>query len=239
MFNSYQHSKYQKTENEKRIRLEKSAHMLEIREKVREKLLRKYKVRLAKKLVDIVNEPVPVHSFQRSVSPQFLGESMMRLKPRDSRARVNDALQQNTIYDHEPLHIQNPDFRPRHKEKEIHGQMKFTPKDRFERLLDKYFSDNPVIYTWEADGNTTSPIRSKTKKLYYKTLESVALKASPESSSKVNSKAFLQKIDESSCEEVLNDNEKLGILAQNALEKCRLRPSKDSRHVSVNRNRLA
>lgn len=238
MFNSYQHSKYQKTENEKKIRLEKSARLLEIQQKVRENLLKKYKIRLVKKLVDIVNDPVPVQSFQRSVSPQFLGESMMRLKPRDSRARVTDALQQNTIYDHEPLHIQNPDFRPRHKEKEIHAQMKFTPKDRFERLLDKYFTDNPVIYTWEADGNTVSPIRSKTKKLYYKTLESVALNVSPESSSKANSKAILSKINESQCEDVFNDNEKLGILAQNALEKCRLRPSKEFRHVSVIRNKL-
>lgn len=238
MYNSYLHSKYQKSENEKRIRLEKSAHLLDIQSKVREKLLKKYKIRIAQKLLDINNDPVPIHSYDRSVSPKFLGESNFRLKPKDTRARINDALQQNIIYDCEPLNVQSPDFRPRHKEKEIQGQMKFTPKDRFERLLDKYFSDNSLIYTWEADGNSMTPIKNKTKKLYYKTLESVALNVSPESCSKASSKAFLQKVSSNSFGDVINDSEKLGILAQNALEKCKLRPSKGFRYVSANRTRL-
>ena len=238
MYNSYQHSKYQKSENEKRVRLEKSAHLLDFQSKVREKLLKRYKVRIAQKLVDIVNDPVPVQSYERSVSPKFLGEAMFRLKAKDTRARISDALQQNNIYDCEPLNIQSPDFRPRCKGKEIQGQMKFTPKDRFERLLDKYFSDNSVIYTWEPDANSLTPIRSRTKKLYYKTLESVALNVSPESCSKASSKAFLEKVSSNSCGDVINDCEKLGILAQNALEKCRLRPSKGFRYVSANRTRL-
>lgn len=236
MFNSYFHTKQAKKEKEKLNEIEKSARILEVQTQFRDKLLKKYKVRVAQKVVDLITHPVPIHNRDRSPTPKFLGDSVMRLRPRDTKARITDAMFHNTILDSAPLTITNPDFRPRHKEKEIQLHMKFTPRDRYERLVDKYFSDNQVIYTWELSPNSPSPIRSKTRKLYYKTLEEIALNASPEACSKDNSKVLLRKISEESLKTITNEN--LGILAQNAMEKCRLKPSKDSRHASINRSRL-
>jgi hypothetical protein len=233
MFNSYLYTKQQQKAKEKSFNMEKSVRQLEVQSQVRDKLLKKYKIRLAKKVVDLIENPVPINNRDRSPSPKYFGDSIMRQRPRDTKSRIHDAISHNTLLDLSPLIITNPDFRPRQKEKEIQLSMKFTPKDRFERLVDKYFSDNSFISTWEVSSQSTSPIRSKTKKLYYKTIETTALNVSPETCSKENSKALLRKISEESLKTITDEN--LGILAQEAMEKCRLRLKKDTRIVSVNR----
>lgn len=83
--------------------------------------------------------------------------------------------------------------------------------------------------------NDKTQFPNRIKKLYYKSIESIALNASPESCSKDNSRVLLRQISEESFFDAFNskDLETLGIVAQNALEKCKLRPSKDIRYTST------
>jgi hypothetical protein len=240
MYNSYVHQKRLKKNNDVVTDLEKSARVLELHLKLREKMLQKYKQHLAQRVIDLAVHPVPVYNREITKSPKFKGESIMRLRPRDSKARINDALIKNTILDPSPLPLHIINFRPRHKEKEIQADMKFTPKDRYERLIDKWVSDKEIIYSWAVTPNSKSQIKSTNKKLYYKTLETVALNVAPEACSKDNSMTMLRDISEESFVEELNgsNKEKLGIVAQNALEKCNLRPANFGRFKSATRERL-
>jgi hypothetical protein len=109
--------------------------------------------------------------------------------------------------------------------------MKFTPKDRYERLAEKWAADKELISSWEVDTRSLSPIKNKQKKVYYKSIETVALKVSPEICDMDKSIRLLRNISEESAndENFVNDQEKLGILAQSALEKCKLKPIRDFR----------
>ena len=185
-------------------------------------------------------DPVPIYNREATKSPHFMGDSIMKTRPRDTKARINDAILKNTWLDSHPILNQVSDFRPRHKEKEIQIDMKFTPKDRYERLADKWATDKEIIYSWEINPEKEKiQFPNKIKKLYYKSIESVALNASPESCSKDNSRVLLHQISEESFVDSLyrDDLEKLGIVAQSAMEKCKLRPSKNLRYISAVRER--
>lgn len=239
MFNSYLHYRNQLKKKEKLIELEKTSKILKVQHEIREKLLKKYKYRIAQRVLDLANDPVPVYTKAQVKSEKLLGESFMRLKPKDSKARIKEALQQNTILDSQPLRSNRTDFRPRKKEIEIQSDMKFTPKDRYQRLVDKWLAEKELISTWELSSDGGNTVKNKIKKLYYKTVETVALNVSPESCSKENSRIFLRHISEESLndESFVGDNEKLGILAHSAMEKCMLRPHKNIRYVSAERIR--
>ena len=241
MYNAYVYHKVLKSTRDKKNELEKSARSFETQQRIREKLLKKYQIRLARRVVDLALDPVPINSRDRSKSPQYIGDSIMRLRPRDSKARINEALTQNTWLDSHPILNPISDFRPRNKGKEIQIDMKFTPKDRYQRLKDKYESDKEIIFTWEVSPNTVkkSAFPNKIKKLYYKSLEAAALKASPESSSKDNSRVLLHQISEESLFDNISKeaSENLGIIAQNAMERCRLRPTRNIRYISATRDR--
>ncbi|OMJ72404.1 hypothetical protein SteCoe_29167 [Stentor coeruleus] len=242
MYNSYLHDIKQKKSKAVINEIEKSARTLQVQQKMRDKLLKKYKVRIVQRVFDLATDPVPIYNREQFQTPKYLGESSMRLKPRDSKARIDDALSKNTIFDLQPIFSPINEFRTRKKDKEIQAYMKFTPKDRYERLVDKWVSDKEIIYSWEINKKSLSksPIRNKTKKVYYKTVESAALNVSPESCSKDTSLVHLHNVSEESIWEDLNANtdEKIGILAQSALEKCKLRPSKAIRYRSSTKERL-
>lgn len=239
MFNSYIHQRNQLKKKEQLIELEKSSKILKVQNEIREKLLKKYKYRIAHRVLDLANDPVPVYTKAQAKSEKLLGDSFMRLKPKDSKARIKEAIQHNTILDPEPLISNRTDFRPRKKQKEIQTDMKFTPKDRYQRLVDKWLAEKELISTWELSNEGGNTVKNKIKKLYYKTVETVALNVSPESCSKDNSRILLRQISEESFNDdsFVGDNEKLGILAHSALEKCMLRPHKDLRFISAERVR--
>lgn len=240
MYNSYLHHKLLKQDQAQLEELEKSMRSLAVQSRVRERLLKKYEFRTVKRVVDLAMNPVPVYNRESNKSPKFMGDSIMRLKPRDSKARIHDAVQQNVILDASPLPTTHNDFRPRNKGKEIQVDMKFTPKDRYQRLIEKWMADKEIIYSWEVNkASSKSPIRNTTKKLYYKSIEEVALNVAPETCSKDNSRVMLRQISEDSFWEDsgLNDKEKLGIVATSALERCNLRPRKDPRFMSSNRGK--
>lgn len=234
MYNSYIHHRNQLKKIEKLSELEKSSKILRVQHDIREKLLNKYKYRVAHRVLDLVNSPVPVYNKVQAKSQKLFGESFMRHKPKDSKARIQEALDQNTILDPQPLYSNRTDFRPRKKEREIQSNMKFTPRDRYQRLVDKWLSEKELITSWELSNDGSNTIRNKMKKVYYKTVETVALNVSPESCSKDNSRILLRQISEESFNDdcFVGDNEKLGILAHTALEKCKLRPDKGIRFSS-------
>jgi len=213
---------------EKLSEIEKSSRVLRVQHDLREKLLDKYRYRVAHRVFELVNNPVPVYSKVQTKSQKLIGESFMRYRPKDSKARIKEALEQNNIFDPEPLYSNRADFRPRMKDREIQADMKFTPKDRYQRLVDKWRSEKELISSWELSVDGSNTIRNKMKKVYYKTLETVALNVSPESCSKDNSRILLRQISEESLNDdcFVGDKEKLGILAHTALEKCKLRPDK-------------
>ena len=242
MYNAYLYHKLLKRETQYQSEMEKSARSFEAQQKIRDKLLKKYQVRMARRVIDLAVDPVPINTRALTKSPVFMGASIMRLRPRDSKARIHDAVSQNTWLDSHPSLNPISDFRPRHKEKEIQLDMKFTPKDRYERLADKWASDKEIIYSWEVtpEKKSKSSFPNKIKKLYYKSIETVALRASPEACSKDNSLVMLHQISEESLFENVDGEplEKLGALAQDAMERCKLRPVRNVRYVSARKERF-
>ncbi len=233
MYNSYIYSKKQLKVKNRNFEVEKSAKVIKIQQNTRDELLKKYKFRIAQRVLDLVSDPVPIFNKGQTRSQKLLGESFMRLKPKDSKARVQEAIIKHEVLDSQPLSFRQ-EFRPRKKDREIQTQMKFRPKDRYERLVDKWAEDKEIISSWEVDTRSLSPIKTKSKKLYYKSIETVALNVSPETCEKEKSIRLLRNISEESAndENFVNDQEKLGILAQSALEKCKLRPAREQRFAS-------
>jgi hypothetical protein len=233
MYNSYIHLKKQLKSKKSHFEAEKSAKILKVQQNMREELLKKYKFRIAQRVLDLVSDPVPIFNKGQAKSQKLLGESFMRLKPKDSKARVKEAVVKHEVLDPQPLSYRQ-EFRPRHKDREIQFDMKFKPKDRYERLVDKWVKDKEIISSWEVDTRSLSPIRTKCKKVYYKSIETVALNVSPETCEQDKSIRLLRNISEESVndEGFVNDQEKLGILAHSALEKCKLRPAREERFTS-------
>jgi hypothetical protein len=236
MYSAYLHNKLANRHRDQSIKIEKSARSIENQQKIREKLLKKYQIRLTRRVIDMAVDPVPVNSRELTKSPKLMGYSIMRLRPRDSKDRVNDAVSKNNLLDSHPIPNPINEFRPRYKQKEIQADMKFTPKDRYQRLAEKWAMDKEIIYSWEINHSSDkTPFPNRVKKLYYKTIESVALGASPESYSKDNSRIMLRHVSEERLYDSFDgdDTDKLAVLAQSALEKCKLRPSKESKYLST------
>lgn len=230
MYSSYVYFNKLSKIKAKKFEDEKSAKVLKVQQNLREELLKKYKFRLAKRVLDLASEPIPVYNKEQAKSQKLLGESFIRLKPKDTKSRVKEAVLKHEVLDHEPL-SHRQEFRTRNKKREIQLDMKFTPKDRYERLAEKWAADKELISSWEVDTRSLSPIKNKQKKVYYKSIETVALKVSPEICDMDKSIRLLRNISEESAndENFVNDQEKLGILAQSALEKCKLKPIRDFR----------
>ena len=211
MYNSYVYLNNQSKIKSKKFEDNKSSKILKAQQNLRDKLIKKYKFTIAKRVLDLASEPVPINSKDQTRSQKQLGESFIRFKPKDSKARVQEALQQHEVLDHEPLSVRQ-EFRTRNKEKEIQLDMKYTPKDRYQRLIDKWTADKELISSWEVDTRSLSPIKSKFKKVYYKSIETVALNVSPEMCDKDRSIRLLRHISEESAndEKFVNDQEKFG-----------------------------
>ena len=239
MYNAYLYDKLLKREQDQQSEIDKSARSFETQQKIRDKLLTKYKIRMAQRVIDLAIDPVPINTPDLIKSPQYKGDSVMRLRPRDSKARIHDAVLQNTWLDSHPILNPISDFRPRHKEKEIQIDMRYTPKDRYERLADKWATDKEIIFTWEATPeNRKSPFPNKIKKLYFKSVETVALRSSPETCSRDASRAMINQTSEGNLGGMRGDQERLGTVAQEAMEKCKLRPVRNVRYISAKRERF-
>lgn len=147
MYNAYLHHKLLKKSKDNSFELQKSVRLIENQQKLREKLLQKYQIRIAKRVIDMAVDPVPINNRNLTKSPKLMGDSIMRLRPRDSKARIHDAQEKNNVLDSHPITNPVNNFRPRNKEKEIQVEMKFTPKDRYQRLAEKWEADKDIIFS--------------------------------------------------------------------------------------------
>lgn len=225
MFSAFYHDKLEKIQKEKASKQDKHLKSLSAQIQFREQLIENNRKRVEKRISDMASDPVPInrHEFRLNLCG-FKGESFIRAKPKDSKERVRAAEQEGSWLDPIPLLSSPHDFRPRYKSKEINHYMKYTPKDRYERVLDTWvYQSNVLDHSWEVKevkGLVSPKVFPNTlKKSYYKTLETEALALPP----KVNKKTNLleQDVESSKTERKLSD------IAQEAMDKCKLRPLRD------------
>ena len=226
MFSAFYHDKLEKLQKEKTSKQSKHLKSLSAQVQFREELVESNRKRVEKRIQQMAIEPVPINRHEFSLKlPGFKGESFIRAKPKDSRERVRAAEQEGSWLDPIPLLVAaQHDFRPRHKTKEINHYMKYTPKDRYERVLDTWVNQSNVLdHSWEVKEvkGVKSPrvFPNTLKKSYYKTIETEALGLQ-----KMPSKKGIlreQEIESSKTER------KLCEIALEAMDKCRLRPLKE------------
>ena len=219
--------------------------------KLRDRLVKRNKIRTEKRVIEMSSDPVPIHRHEYSVKfPEFKGECFFRHRPKDSKERVKDAEFTNTWLDTIPLLPTPHNFRPRIKDKEINQDMKFTPRDRYERVADAWINQQGIINSsWavnskQTSGRTTERFPNTLRKSYYKTVESLALDIEPSNKilvlPLVKAKAFeKESVEEGSTSRTLSQ------LAKEVMEKCKLKPLKSeiasiyaSRSASLPRENL-
>ena len=170
MYNSFLHQKHQDSCQIMHEKQEKSFKILKIQAKTREKLIQKYKSRIATKISDLSDHPLSLLPKSKARSEIRVNGKFFRMKPKDSRDRINDAIKQNSIFDSVPLTLNKLDLRPRKRQLELNGDMKFTPRDRFERVAEQLNKELSVF-------QGLSELFKNEKKLCFKTVEEVALNA--------------------------------------------------------------
>jgi hypothetical protein len=216
MFNAFQNEKLHLQAELRSRSQEAYLQSLSAQQRLREKLANKNRKRVQTRLLQMSAEPVPI-SRKEYMMPleDFKGAKFFRHRPKDSQERVEDAEYSNKWLDTVPLLPRAPDFRPRYKSKEIHTDMKFTPKDRYERINDTWRSQQGRLdSSWQVTPSGEM-FPSTLRKSYYKTVESIALDA------RVGSLAV-------ACISAGEETDRsLAQVAQEVMEKCKLRPLKD------------
>lgn len=157
--------------------------------KLREKLAKMNRIRIKKRIQQMSAEPVPISRKEYSIElPNFKGDRFIRHRPKDDKERIKDAEVSNLWLDTVPILPSPHNFRPRLKDKEIHSDMKFTPRDRYERIADVWNNQKDFLNSsWkvnnlESSKNSISASErfpNTHRKSYYKTDESVALDLLP------------------------------------------------------------
>lgn len=217
MFNAFQHDKLLQQEEVKTKSQEVYLQSQTTQQKLREKLANKNRKRVQTRLLQMSMDPVPI-SRKQYILPleDFKGAKFFRHRPKDSQERVEDAKSHNQWLDTVPILPSAPNFRPRYKSKEIHSDMKFTPKDRYERIKDTWRSQlGRLDSTWHVSPSSREVFPSSLHRSYYKTVESIALDARRGSLN----------LRRSPLSEEPEHN--LAQVAQEVMDKCKLRPLKD------------
>lgn len=218
MFNAYQHEK-QLTQAES-ISRAKEIYLKSLtnQEKIREKLVKKNRQRVQTRILQMSLDPVPISRKVYNLPfPELKGAEFFRHQPKNSQERILDAQYRNLWLDTVPLLPRQHEFRPRYKSKEIHSDMRFTPKDRYERVSDTWRSQHGTIESsWELGNKSGEMFPNTLRKSYYKTVESVALDARTKTGTL--NLASLASGDET--------DRSLAQVAQDVMEKCKLKPLK-------------
>ena len=170
MYNSFLHQKLQDSCQVMQEKEEKSFKILKNQAKTRERLIQKYKNRIAGRISDLSDYPLSLLPKVKPGSEKRVSGKFFRMKPKDTRDRINDAIKQNSILDSMPLTLSKLELRPRKRELELNGDMKFTPRDRFERISEKLNKELSVFQEF-------NHLYKKEKKLCFKTVEELALNA--------------------------------------------------------------
>lgn len=221
MFNAFQHDK-QLTQAESLSRAEETyIKSLSTQEKIREKLVKKNRQRVQMRILQMSLDPVPISRKVYSLPlTELKGSEFFRHQAKNSQERILEAQYKNRWLDTVPLLPRQHDFRPRYKSKEIHNDMRYTPKDRYERVSDTWKHQNGTLQSsWELSKKNNSGgemFPSTLRKSYYKTVESVALDARTRTGTL--NLATLDSGDQT--------QRSLAQVAQDVMEKCKLKPLK-------------
>ena len=238
MFNVFFHDQISKRVQEveqSKIKHEKS---ISAQIKFRDQLVTNNKKRVRQRVMEMSLDPVPMNRHEISTKlPEFKGESFIRHRPKDAKQRIRDAEVSNTWLDTVPLLLPPHNFRPRLKSKEINLDMKYTPRDRYERVTDTWQSQRQFLNnSWEVKpADSSGSLMGKNfpntlRRSYYKTIESIALNMttpfrkgaiSPQTN---NIRTDLSMVD---AEDQQKNEKKLVDIAKEVMEKCKLRPLKE------------
>lgn len=217
MFNAFQNEKLQHESVQKYKSQAATLHSQTLQRELRDKLSLKNRKRVKTRLLQMSKDPVPI-SRKLYTLPlhNFQGSEFFRHRPKNSQERVQAAEFHNQWLDTVPLLPSGPNFRPRYKSKELHCDMKFTPKDRYERIKDVWTSQlGRLDSSWQVSPTSREVFPSTLHRSYYKTVESIALDG-------LIGSLNLAKM--ASGEET---ERSLAQVAQEVMDKCRLRPLKD------------
>jgi hypothetical protein len=228
MFNLFLHEKQSSQAASAALSHQQYLKSISAQLKLRNKLALSNRFRVQNRILQMSLSPVPIaHKDYSILIPDLKGERFFRHRPKNSQERVRDAEISNTWLDPVPLHQPQHDFRPRNKEKEIHSSMKFRPRDRYERVAETWLTQQGTVNsTWEVNERRTEKcvrFPNKLRKSYYKTVESVALNFTLGREGKVV--GDVKKETEEIGLEALGDR-KLAEVAQEVMEKCKLKPLK-------------
>jgi hypothetical protein len=220
MFSLFFHEKLEKVQKDQQLQQKKHLKSLSAQIQFREQLIENNRKRVEKRVQDMASEPIPINRHEFSLKlPEFKGESFIRARPRDSKERVKAAEQDASWLDPIPLLPSPHDFRPRHKSKELNHFMKYTPRDRYERVVDTWNKQsNALEHSWqlgEAPSSSPKVFPNTLKKSYYKTLETEALG--------IQVKRNQQDLEDG----ISKSDRRLFEIAQEAMDKCKLRPLKE------------
>ena len=238
MFNAFFHDQSSKKAQD--VEQNKVKHLKSISAQIRfrDQLVTNNKKRVKQRVMDMSLDPVPINRHEISTKlPEFKGESFIRHRPKDAKQRIKDIEVSNTWLDTVPLLLPPHNFRPRLKEKEINLDMKYTPRDRYERVTDTWQSQRQFLdNSWEvkpadSSGSLTGRNFPNTlRRSYYKTIESIALNistpfrkavTSPHAND-IGSDLAIAEVDD-----MQKNEKKLVDIAKEVMDKCKLRPLKE------------
>lgn len=123
----------------------KNSDAIQIRQKglkVRERMYSSYQKRVNQFMVQMLDKPIELQSYQRPLETagrvsdpsKFKGNAIFVMKGfKTEKQRIQEAVENNQFLESEP-YIFKEEFRPRHEDKEINNRMYFKPRTSLERV---------------------------------------------------------------------------------------------------------
>lgn len=189
MYSVYLHDREKQKQKHHRENLIKVKKSVTAQIKLRSELVKNHQRRTEKRVIEMAYNPIPIYrTISTARNTDYLGEPMFRLKPKNAHERIRDSLEKNQILDAIPNKNHSKiQFRDRLRFKEINPDLKFTPRDRYERISDSLLLNNTLLNTWMLPEKINKHSLSKHSDLtlpgeiknYYKTIESLVLDVSP------------------------------------------------------------
>lgn len=218
MFNAYTYEKAITKAEAAEKEGKKHEKALATSSQFRNRLVKDSQQRVVKRIVDMGIRPKPsaTKASPTHSTMNYKGEAFFRHKPRDSKERVAHHIEKNRWLDTVPNPKPLFKLRNRDREREINPQLRFTPRDRYQRISDVWcYQESLLESTWKLDKSAAEKFPSVWNKSYYKTLETLAF----------NLRSSLNT-------HQLNESQLLDV-AKEVLEKCNLRSPRRLRSISI------
>jgi len=183
MFNVFKHEQLAKEAQKKTEQRAKQLKRQETQSKYREHLVKKHQRRVEQRFISMAVDPVTVNNPPSSVKTNnFVGEAVIRHQPNKIQ-RIEAASTQNQWLDTTPNPKPAFKLRQRQRQKELNGDMKYTPKNRYERIHDSWrYQKDFLNVSWMdkySENTTQSAFPNRNNRTYFKTVQTIANNASP------------------------------------------------------------